>query len=92
MAVWSIHPGWEHGWPHCAAGEFSNRIKSRGGEYSIGLTGPGHHKQGGGKRVAEGEHHHRHCYHRRHHHDAGEQPGPLRGEGESAGQPCSKAD
>ena len=34
-------------------------------EYSIGLAGPGHHKQGGGKRVAEGEHrhhHHRHCY------------------------------
>ena len=62
MAVWSIHPGWEHGRPHCPAGRFANRIWE---EYSIGLAGPGHHKQGGGKRVAEGEHrhhHHRHCY------------------------------
>ena len=30
--------------------------------------------------------------HRRHHRDVGEQPGPLRGEGESPGQPCAKAD
>ena len=26
VAVWSIHPGWEHGRPHCPAGRFANRI------------------------------------------------------------------